>query len=264
MKKNELNFHACLTLLSAGSMRFRHSEKNQNRIRFFNNFFENKEYSPVSPELIHSKTVAAIDKASEAENCRLDGIITCNPLIVPVVTVADCMPIYIWDEKTGCFGVLHSGWKGTGIIAQALSLAYAKYGAKKEDFHIILGPHIHDCCYIIDEERAQYFKDTFGTDCVASTNDNTQFRLSLKKANLFLLQTLGVPRDNILCIDECTCCKQDTAGKELYGSFRRETAHLPSGTPLTEMHKNFTPMAAFMYRSEKNERQKNIFLKSFL
>ncbi|MEI6388871.1 MAG: laccase domain-containing protein, partial [Spirochaetota bacterium] len=35
------------------------------------------------------------------------------------ITVADCMPIWIWDSASGARGVLHSGWKGTGILEAA-------------------------------------------------------------------------------------------------------------------------------------------------
>ena len=50
-------------------------------------------------------------------------MITKNPSLMPVVTVADCMPLYLYDSVSGVFGVVHSGWKGTGIIGEALNLA---------------------------------------------------------------------------------------------------------------------------------------------
>ncbi len=177
---------------------------------------------------------------------QADGIITCNKNIVPVVTVADCMPIYLYDSVSGCFGVLHSGWKGTGIVLEALCLAEKMYGAKAENFHVVIGPHIKRCCYSIDENRAQYFIDNFSADCV-ETLSNSEIRLSLEKANRYILSNAGVKPENISIIGSCTSCSVDNNNDHQFGSFRRETSHLPNGSPIQEMQKHFTPMAAFMY-----------------
>ena len=107
--------YACLTLLAHGSMRFNWEVKNQNRIQFFKTIL-GSEKKLVPLQLTHSKTVIAVNNENDTHNMHADGIITCNKSLVPIVTVADCMPIYLFEPKTGCFGVLHSGWKGTGIV----------------------------------------------------------------------------------------------------------------------------------------------------
>ena len=40
-----------------------------------------------------------------------------------LVTIADCLPIFIAADN-GAYGIVHSGWKGTGIIENAI----IKYG----------------------------------------------------------------------------------------------------------------------------------------
>ncbi len=243
------NVCACVSLLQAKSMRFRWNEINENRNAFFYDCFaDEKKIVPL--ELIHSKTVVAVNDASDTLGMQADGIITCNPKFVPVVTVADCMPIFLWDSVTGCFGVLHSGWKGTGIVTEALLMANAKYGAKATDFNIVIGPHIRNCCYVVDEERAQYFIENYSEDCIEKIDGSNSFRLSLEKANIHLLEMAGVKKDSIRVLGRCTCCSKDTDGKPTYGSFRRETAHFPPNSPIKEMQKYFTPMSAFMYVGE--------------
>ena len=56
------------------------------------------------------------------------------------------------------------------------------------------------------------------------------FRLSLLQANLWVLKNCGIQEENIVLLDECTCCNP------LFGSNRRETA---GGT-------NFTVQLAFV------------------
>ncbi len=243
--QDSLHAHACLSLYGSGSMRFRWDEKNHNRDIFFTNHFSDKKVVPL--ELIHSKTVLTVDEGNETVGLRADGLITCNPSLIPVLTVADCMPIYLWEKDSGCFGVLHSGWKGTGIVTEALNLAKEKYGAQSNNFHVVIGPHIKSCCYLVDEQRAQYFAEEFTPDCVELIDETSKkYRLSLEKANLFLLEKAGIKRENVSIVGGCTCCTITAGGSPIYGSFRRETAHFPPNSDIKEMQKHFTPMAAFM------------------
>ncbi len=246
--------YACLTLLKHGSMRFNWEVENKNRIQFFETILDSeKELVPL--QLSHSKIVIAANNKNDTHNIHADGIITCNKNLVPIVTVADCMPIYLFEPKTGCFGVLHSGWKGTGIVIEALKLAQEKYGALAQDFHITIGPHIKNCCYNIDKERAEFFSTTIDSSCVKKIDENN-YSLSLETANLFLLEQAGVKKENIQIIGSCTNCSTNNLNNHQYGSFRRQTKDLPEDTSLQERLKNFTPMAAFAYCGEPTNKMK--------
>lgn len=252
-----------MSLRAAGSMRFRWNEVNENRNQFLKELAEDREVAAV--ELIHSHTVYAVDSSEELYEKQGDGIITTNKKLLPVVTVADCMPIFLYEPHTGVFGVLHSGWKGTGIVKDAIQKAEKVYGAKAENFSVVMGPHIHECCYTIDEERAHYFSVNFTPDCVTEIVekkgiifagdrkkgepplvekclDSTpkKYRLSLAKANLAVLKDIGVPDDHITVCSDCTCCSSK------FGSFRRETFGLPADMPLSEKQKHFTVQIAWV------------------
>lgn len=247
-----------MSLKKAGSLRFRWNETNPLRQNFFDDLNEkygmNKKIVPL--ELIHSKIVYDISDENGTFEKTGDGIITKNPELLPTVTVADCMPIFLWEPETGVFGIVHSGWKGTGIAVEAMNLAGRNYGAKIENFKVILGPHIESCCYIINEERALYFQENFGENCVVPLEKNGKcfaggrglpviwnngsgplFRLSLEKANLNAIKKAGVKDENITVITECTCCN------EIFGSNRRETAE---ASPEVDKTRCFTVQAAFI------------------
>ena len=229
-----------MTLKRAGSMRFRWNETNPVRDAFLGKL-AGKNHSICAVELIHSKTVFAIEDAEEVEGCQGDGIITQNKSLIPVVTVADCMPIFLYEPESGVFGMLHSGWKGTGIVENAVELAEKKYGARRESFCVVMGPHIHECCYTVDEERAKYFRVNFTPDCVSPVSpDCSKWSLSLLKANLAVLRDSGINEDNIVSYRECTACNP------MFGSFRRETSSLPPGTDIQEMQRHFTVQAAWV------------------
>ena len=219
-----------MTTKKDGSMRFRWNETNDLRNStlkqiLVDNNWQNKRFCPV--ELIHSQIVYDVNSADDTKNLQGDGIITTNKDIIPTITIADCVPIYFYNPSSGVFGIVHSGWKGTGIVEEAISLANKEYGAKAENFCVVIGPHIHDCCYIVDKNRAQYFVENFGIECVQkleegvkvdwNNGDGPLYRLSLEKANLAALKRCGVKEENIAVCSDCTSCN------EIYGSNRRET-----------------------------------------
>jgi YfiH family protein len=189
----------------------------------------------VSASQVHSRTVHVAETASDLAGYPPgDGVITVNRSLVPCVTVADCMPVFLFDPVSGCFGALHSGWKGTGIIGEALAVAGSRWGAKPENFRVILGPHIRDCCYTVDAARADYFAASFGPSCVCpdasriADGSEWPYRLSLAEANLQHCLSLGIRPDHIADTGDCTSCKDE------YGSNRREGAD------------SFTHMVAFL------------------
>lgn len=238
--KKENHPYCGMSLKNAGSMRFRNAETNQNRIDFFSSIGIDIN-RVVQPELSHSKEVyncfqydfhnplfeSFLTKSIQQNAVIGDGIITKEKNFVPVITVADCVPIWFYDPVSKVFGIVHSGWKGTGIIENALLFAEKKYNAKIPDFRVIIGPHIHSCCYKVDQEREKFFNSNFAPD----TCENQM--LSLEKANLFILEKIGIKPENLISIKNCTSCETN------FGSFRRETG--------ANVEKPFTVMSCFTF-----------------
>lgn len=238
--------HCFITTKAAGSMRFRWNEQNDNRTSYFLSAGLSERAAQV--ELIHSRNVIRADSPADTRNMKCDGIITRSRHIVPVITAADCMPVYLFEPETGVFGVVHSGWKGTGIAVQALKQAAREFGTRAENTLVVLGPHIQSCCYTVDAARAEYFGRQFTPDCISVCERNTgnfPFRLSLAAANIADLTRNGVLPENILCCTDCTCCSS------VFGSFRRETSEKAAdktrgaSAAESETVPGFTPMAAY-------------------
>ena len=172
------------------------------------------------------------------------------------VQTADCVPLFLYDPVTGVFGTVHSGWKGTGIIGEAVKLAQEKYGSRAEDMCVAIGPHIGKECYCIDEERKDWFLKNFG-NCVCEiknegkiqrTSDGKvlKYSLDLTEANLFVLKNSGVKEENIVAASDCTCCSVFSDGSFVFGSFRRQAAFLPDCVSAEERSRSMTVQAAFV------------------
>ena len=132
--------------------------------------------------------------------------------------------MFLFDTESGAFGLVHSGWKGTGIALLALELMRERWGTRPEAAAAVLGPCIGPCCYTVDEARAAGFENEFGAalpDYAEAAHLPPVTRrgkagpsLDLKAANIRLLAGAGLR--NIAVCRNCTFCD------ETLGSFRRE------------------------------------------
>lgn len=69
-----------------------------------------------------------------------DAVITRDNNILLALTVADCLPIGIYDPKTQIRALVHAGWRGleNGIIQKTIQ----KIGGNAEELMVYIGPHI--------------------------------------------------------------------------------------------------------------------------
>ncbi len=164
---------------------------------------------------VHSRRVQLIEEQppEEAAAVEADGLLTTRPDAVLSVTVADCLPIFLADRRTGAFGIVHSGWRGTGIVREALALLASRFGCRPAEISVVIGPGIGACCYAVPEERAELFAAEHGPGTVRREKGG-QPRLDLRAANIGILRAAGV--EEIGVVTDCTSCSSRL------GSFRRQ------------------------------------------
>ena len=167
---------------------------------------------------VHSREVLVVngEEPDVLAGLEADGMVTARPDALLTVTVADCLPLFVVDRATGVFGLVHSGWKGTGIICEAMRLLNERFGTRPADISVTIGPGIGPCCYDVPEERAAGFAARFGAETVVRGSDGKP-RLDLQSANVGLLQKAGV--GEITVVADCTSCLP------ALGSFRRQGAN---------------------------------------
>jgi hypothetical protein len=228
-------YRGCLSSRSAGSMTYSPDLENPHRTALC-------ERLGIAPQRlrscvqIHSKDVLVLDSdgiggASPLE--KADGLISVGPDTWLSVTVADCLPIYLIDttalgssSRSGPglpLGLVHSGWKGTGIVLRALELMAQRWNTRAEGVAAILGPCIRGPCYTVDEARARSFEAEFGGPggpyplgpvVWREGEGEKRWHIDLQAANGRLLAQAGVR--NIAVCEDCTY------SDDRLGSFRRE------------------------------------------
>jgi YfiH family protein len=198
----------CISSRIAGDMK--NDKQNPNRLSLFAELGLDPD-KVYSLNQVHSHEVLVVGR-DNPPMIEADGMVTRDKDITLSVTVADCLPIFLFEARTGAFGIVHSGWKGTGIAKYAIGLLRERWGTEPKDIAAVLGPCIGPCCYQADAQRAAFFEKEFGAECVRESGGT--FFLDLKTANIKILSEAGVR--NIAVCRDCTFTD------EKLGSYRRE------------------------------------------
>jgi len=193
-------------------------ESRENRVNR-ESYFKRKSINSldiISADISHGiniRLVAAKDKGQLITNT--DGLLTNDKDVVLSVTIADCLPIFIFDPAKKAIGLMHAGWRGLakGIGAQIILRMKEEFNSRPENLDIYLGPHLKSCHFEIKEDLRKIFKDY----PEAIRRNEEKYFLDMEKVLVKQLKTSGGLENNIESSPECTYCQ---ASK--YFSYRRE------------------------------------------
>ncbi len=163
--------------------------------------------------------------AKPAENAHgdtiyCDAIVSNAPHVLAGVKTADCVPLLIGDPQTGAFAAVHAGWRGTlaEVAAKTLQRMTAEYKIRPQDVRVAIGPAAAVCCYEIDREVIDAFRNRFpGSDGLFTETRENHACIDLLQANRNQLILAGVEAGKIHTAPFCTMCRTD-----LFFSYRRE------------------------------------------
>lgn len=170
----------------------------------------------VSADLVHGNQVAVVGESDKGKIIlATDGLITATPNLILTVTVADCLPVYFFDEEKQVIALAHAGWRGLvkNIMATVVSKMKGEFGSDPKNIIVNVGPHIRDCHFVIGSEVARQF--TQYQQLITKKDD--QLFLNLSAVAKEQLIQAGILSDHITISPECT---YDLPAK--YFSYRRD------------------------------------------
>lgn len=153
---------------------------------------------------IHGNGVREVGKVDNGKMIpQTDGLFTNEKGVYLRASGADCLPLLFYNPETKNAAVVHVGWKGTltNILEKTL-LLFKNNSSDLEDILVGFGPGIGVCCYDVDKERADKFKEKFGEEVVLEKEGKNY--LDLFKANYFNLLKLGILKENVQASVFCT------------------------------------------------------------
>lgn len=170
---------------------------------------------------IHSDRVVIVDETMDFESPpECDALITNHPHIPLMVMSADCTPILLHDPIKEVIGCVHAGRAGAlkEILPKTIQMMCEEYGTHIDNLQVSLGPSIHGCCYEINENIAYEVSEKGYFD--ALRRDDERVYLDVNTILLRQLNKIGVKKENIEIMDQCTSCNHTT-----YFSYRADAQH---------------------------------------
>lgn len=172
----------------------------------------------------HGSDILAIDAPNDDYSHFLeieaDAILTNQPGIMIGVTVADCVPILLFDPVKRVVGAVHAGWQGSAaqITRQAVKGMEQLFGSRAQNLQAAIGPCIGPCCYEVDQPvKDGFIANGMAWEQIAENAGPGKWRLDMALANRMQLEEAGVPVAAIQSSGMCVCCH-----RELFFSYRRD------------------------------------------
>jgi len=159
---------------------------------------------------IHSDLIHIIEHAP-SDRPRGDALVTAVPGLLLAIKTADCLPILMTDARLRVVAAVHAGWRGTRsrIVEKAVGIMVSRFGTNPADLVAVLGPCIGPSCYEVgDDVRSEFSDAEFPDDLFLPAGRPDKSFFDLRGANVFQLQSAGVPSDRIASASHCTHCDE--------------------------------------------------------
>jgi YfiH family protein len=154
---------------------------------------------------VHGAEVLNVETAPETGTWVAgpgDGLVRPPPGCLVVVTVADCVPVYLVEIETGSVALLHAGWRGVaaGILRRGVESLTAGSPGQLASLRLHLGPAICGECYEVGAEVGT----VFGLEADGPSH------VDLRQVLLSQAAELGIPPDCVTASRRCTRCDAET------------------------------------------------------
>ena len=143
---------------------------------------------------LHSSKIVFTDREGMHTG---DGLITQKKKLILIIKTADCLPLFIIDNKKKQIGLIHIGWRGAkkGILNN-LDVDFSSS-------YVIAGVGLRKCCYRISKDFLTV---------------KPFYRFIIQKENTLYLDIIsfiknsliekGMPQENFFDIDICSNCSE--------------------------------------------------------
>lgn len=189
-------------------------DKEENVLENRKRFFEHLNISfdrVVMQKQIHSDNINIVSESCFIQDS--DALITNEKNLYLAISIADCIPVFLYSPDKKVAAGIHSGWKGTEykISQKVIQRMINKYGVNPSEIVAYIGPGISVENYEVSKEVVEKFNPS------SYKLENGKYFLDLKKDIYEQLTSAGLKEENIEVTSHCTF-----RDKELFHSHRRE------------------------------------------
>jgi len=184
----------------------------ENRQKFFEKVGIDKN-KVIAAEIVHGIKVEVVDKSSTKVISGADGIITKDKDVFLSITVADCIPVFMYESEAKIIAIAHCGWRGIvdGIIENMI-VKILGTGGSVENMKVALGPGINECHFEIKDDVLDKFENY--AEFIIKRDD--KIFIDLKGIIRLQLKDCKISTENIEDNNKCTM------ESDRYFSYRRD------------------------------------------
>ena len=136
-----------------------------------------------------------------------DALYTYESGILLTSFSADCVPILLYNEKSGVIGAVHSGWQGT-IKEVTLRLLHQLIVEESNDaraFHVYIGTALSQQKFEVDDDVYNKFKALgYADEFMYFNPDTNKYHIDNQKTVKKQCELAGIPASQIIIDDTCT------------------------------------------------------------
>lgn len=152
--------------------------------------------------------VAEAPRPLEEKQKPADILLTEKPGVTLFMRFADCVPVFLYDERRQVAGIAHAGWQGTvkQAAAAAVRAMRERFGCRPADVIAGIGPSIGPDHYEVSGDVIDAVQAAFGAEArqVLQPAEGGRAYLDLWEANRLVLAGAGV--DRVETAGVCTAC----------------------------------------------------------
>ncbi|MBD3335650.1 MAG: laccase domain-containing protein [Candidatus Eisenbacteria bacterium] len=151
--------------------------------------------------MVHGPGIRRADRPGIAG--MADGLLTQRRRLPLALTVADCLPLFLWAPGPA-IALLHCGWRGVaaGIVENGAVQLAAAAGCLPGHLGAWIGPGIGPCCYAVGWEAAIRVAPQ-------RPRPGTTVQLDLPAEVTRRLSGRGLAPERIQASAHCTACRPD-------------------------------------------------------
>ncbi len=181
----------------------------KNRARFFGSLGIS-ESNLVHANQVYADGVTIISSPSLYP--QTDALISQHKNLFLVISVADCMPVMMYDPENNVIANVHSGWRGTqkNIAGKSIVIMQKEFGTNPAELIIFMGPAISKKSFEVDKDVADMFSEKY-----VAPKHGAHVK--------YLVDTVSVVNDSLLAagvshanIEHCPICTYEDSSTHSY------------------------------------------------
>ena len=131
----------------------------------------------------------------------VDAIVTNHMNVLLCISVADCLPIFIYDPIHSAIGLVHCGWRGTvgNIVGNTFKMMSEAFRTNPQKCYVSIGPGISGAGYEVDQKVFDSFREDQHKQAGFTCSRPGHWNLDLTRTVVSQLRELGVQKKNLSC-----------------------------------------------------------------